>query len=98
MEKKKEIEVDLESLILRVYNLIANWHNSDDEPEKKQISLKYVSQEIIDTVLSEVTGQIGVNTRVENVHEVPKEKYQDKKKDFIKDFEKKFGPKKTNKK
>ena len=83
MEGKKEIEINLDSLILRVYNLIANWHNSEDEPDKKQTSLKYVTQEIIDTILGEVTGQLNVSTRVENVHDIPKEKYHHKKKSLM---------------
>lgn len=60
MEDKKPIEVDVNKIVLDVYNQIAEWHNDDyDTPKQKGDMLKLVSQSIVKDVLENVFKSIG---------------------------------------
>lgn len=57
-EQGKKFEVDMNDLIVKVYNKVAIWHNEDNSPEEKQMELKSVSHEIVSMVLSESFSQM----------------------------------------
>jgi translation initiation factor IF-2 len=68
----KKIEIDLNNLIRIVYNKIALWVNEDLEAEQKSRNLKFVSHEIIQTILNEVFSKVdGVTTEVKTEKQLP---------------------------
>ncbi len=51
-ENKKEIKLDGDRLIKRVYNKIALWNNQDGTSEDKSVMLKVLAHDIVTDVLS----------------------------------------------
>lgn len=63
-ENKKEIEIDMNKLIVRVHNKIAIWNNQDATGEEKTIMLKVLSHDIVSDIISTAFGQLeGVKTK-----------------------------------
>ena len=58
-DNKKEIEIDMNKLIIRVHNKIALWNNENASGEEKTIMLKVLAHDIvsdISTAFSELEG------------------------------------------
>lgn len=69
----KKIEFDLNNLTRVVYNKIALWNNEEGTPEQKSKSLKFVSHEIIQSVLNEAFSKIdGVKTGIKTLKQPEK--------------------------
>ena len=51
-QNKKEIEIDADKLIIRVYNKIALWNNMEATNEEKSITLKVLSHDIVSDVIA----------------------------------------------
>jgi hypothetical protein len=51
-ENKKEVEIDMDKLIIRVHNKIAIWNNQDATNEEKAIMLKVLSHDIVSDIIS----------------------------------------------
>jgi len=68
-EKEREIAIDLDNLVNIVYNKVALWHNEDvDDPKRRGENLKFVSHEVVETILTEAFNQLnGVKTKVQVV-------------------------------
>ena len=81
---KKDIQIDLNELIGKVYFKIASWHNEAEDPETMQRHLKITSEEIIIEILDSVFDEINLKTRIEYLPDEKKES-----KSFIKKIFKK---------
>lgn len=58
-ENKREFAIDLDKVVNRVYNKIAEWHNEDGlTPEEKGLRLRFVSREVVDLVVTEAFSQL----------------------------------------
>lgn len=65
MENKK-MEIDVNKLVLDVYNKIANWHNTDfNNNRQKGDALKIVSHDIVQDLFETIFSEMGLNTRME---------------------------------
>jgi len=81
-EKSKEIVLDMNELTRIVYNKIALWNNEDKTDEDKSMTLKSVSYEIIEVVLTEAfKGLKGAKMGIKTLANEKKEK-----KPFYKNF------------
>ena len=67
----KELTLDLDQLMVKVYTKVALWNNEDGSPDEKKNRLKFVSHEIIETVLSDVLENLNVKTKIITVPGAP---------------------------
>lgn len=72
-EKKREIEIDMNKLIIRVHNKIAIWNNQNATGEEKSIMLKVLSHDIVSDIISSAfSGLDGIKTKEKIVVGKPK--------------------------
>jgi len=62
---KKEIKLDLNSLVGKTYFSIATWHNKDLPVEDMTKELKSLSNEIVAMILTSITEDMNLKARVE---------------------------------
>lgn len=64
----KELKVDMDKLVKRVYFKIANWHNNEEEldPEQMKVRLIGLSSEIIENVIETAFSQQKKEIRTED--------------------------------
>ena len=64
-ENKKEIGIDMNKMIIKVFNKIALWNNQENvTAEDKTVMLKVLAHDIVSDVLSTAFSQLdGVKTR-----------------------------------
>lgn len=75
-ENKKELEIDINKLIIRVHNKIAIWNNQDASAEDKSVMLKVLSHDIVTDIITTAFSQLqGVRIKEKIVSmETPKPK------------------------
>ena len=57
-ENKKEVAIDMDKVIIRVYNKIAIWNNQEVSTEEKTIMLKVLAHDIVSDVISTAFSQL----------------------------------------
>ena len=57
-EQKNDKEIDINKLMIRVYNKIAIWNNQDISAEEKTITLKVLSHDIITDIITTAFSQL----------------------------------------
>ena len=63
-EQPKQLEINLDKLIIRVHNKIAIWNNEDCSQAEKTAQLKMLSHDLVTDILSSAfEGLEGVKTR-----------------------------------
>jgi hypothetical protein len=64
----KDIEIDLEKMVLSTYTKIAEWHNDDTSKE----GLKLTAHDIVETILSMAIEQFDVktDTKIKDIEKV----------------------------
>jgi hypothetical protein len=71
MENNNRVEIDINDLIVTVYNKIAVWNNEDGTPRQKGDYLKIVSADIVETCFEEFASKFAIDMGVE--HHKPEE-------------------------
>lgn len=72
--KKKEMAIDADKLIVRVHNKIALWNNSDDSTEVKAKMLKILAHDIVTDIITESFSQLNGAKVKEQIILTPKRK------------------------
>lgn len=88
-QNKKEVEIDMDKLIIRVHNKIAIWNNQEVSNDEKTIMLKVLSHDIVTDVISTAFSQLEGAKVSERIVPGESEKVKQKQKGIFSIFRKK---------